>query len=306
MKNRLVVFFALASCLFSAVLPKCVSAADPGDRYSDAFVLIQQGQAAEEKSDLSTAYNKYHAALDILHAIRTDSPDWNAQMVEYRLKDCQTHFDAIKTKLPEPLPAPAAEPPSIMSPAVATPTEQPSPLPPAPVVKAVMNDESAKLRAQVDKLQTENNQLKSDLTEAKRATKSSSQVDKLARENKDLKDQLAAAEKKAAAAKAAAPAESSELKKLRAEADGARVEADKAHKAVSDLEKKNSDLNNQIAAAKKQSADSADAKSAEVKKLRADLDKARTEADAGKKSAAQAADLQKQNKDLSAQLAAAE
>ena len=183
MKNRLAVFVVLASCLFSAALPKRAWAADPSDRYSDAFVLIQQGQAAEEKSDLATAYHKYRMALDILHGIRTDSPDWNAQMVEYRLKDCQSHFDAVKAKLPEPPAAPAAERPSIMSSAVAAPTDQAAPLPPAPVVKAVLNDESAKLRAQADKLQTENNQLKSDLAEAKRAAKSSAQVDKLAQEN---------------------------------------------------------------------------------------------------------------------------
>lgn len=305
MKNCLAVLFVLASCLFSAVLPKCAWAADPGDRYSDAFVLIQQGQIAEEKSDLATAYHKYRAALDTLHAIQADSPDWNAQMVEYRLKDCQSHFDAIKAKLPEPPPAPATEPPSIVSPAVAASTEQPAPLPPAPVVRAAMNDESAKVRAQADKLQTENNQLKSDLAEAKRAAKSSAQVDKLTRENKDLKDQLAATEKKAAAAKAAAPAESSALKKLRAEVDSARAEADKARKATSDLEKKNADLNSQVAAAKKQAADSADAKSADLKKLRANLDKARAEADTAKKSTSQVADLQKQNKDLSAQLASA-
>lgn len=305
MKNRLAVFVVLASCLFSAALPKRAWAADPSDRYSDAFVLIQQGQAAEEKSDLATAYHKYRMALDILHGIRTDSPDWNAQMVEYRLKDCQSHFDAVKAKLPEPPAAPAAERPSIMSSAVAAPTDQAAPLPPAPVVKAVLNDESAKLRAQADKLQTENNQLKSDLAEAKRAAKSSAQVDKLAQENKDLKDQLAAAQKKATA-KAAAPAESPELKKLRADADSARAEADKARKASSDLERKNADLNSQIAAAKKQSKDSADAKSADMKRLRTDLDKARAEADAGKKSAAQVADLQKQNKNLNEQLATAE
>src|ERR1017187_6321473 len=238
MKIRLAVLFVVASCLFSAGMPMGAKAADPGDRYSDAFVLIQQGQAAEEKSDLSTAYQKYHTALDILHAIRIDSPDWNTQMVEYRLKDCQAHFDAIKAKIPEPPAAPASV---IVSPAVAASAEQPAPLPPAPIVKNVMNDESAKFRAQADKLQAENSQLKSDLAEARRAAKSSAQVDKLTHENKDLKDQLAAAEKKAADAKAAAAAESPELKKARAEADSARAEADKARKAASDLEKKNSD-----------------------------------------------------------------
>jgi hypothetical protein len=46
MKNRLAVLFTLASCLISAALSKPAWAMDPGSRYSDAFVLIQQGQAA--------------------------------------------------------------------------------------------------------------------------------------------------------------------------------------------------------------------------------------------------------------------
>ena len=48
MKNRVVVPFALVVCLFSVAFMQPAWAADPGTRYSDAFVLIQQGQAAEE------------------------------------------------------------------------------------------------------------------------------------------------------------------------------------------------------------------------------------------------------------------
>lgn len=44
---------------------------------------------------------------------------------------------------------------------------------------------------------------------------------------------------------------------------------------------------------------------AELKKLRSDLANAQIEADKGKKASAQAADLAKQNKDLSTRLAAA-
>jgi hypothetical protein len=102
MKKRLVVLFATALCLLAAVSARSAWAADPGSRYADAFVLIEQGQAAEEKSDLATAYRSYQSALSALHSIRTDSPDWNSQMVEYRLKDCQSRFDAIKAKLPPP------------------------------------------------------------------------------------------------------------------------------------------------------------------------------------------------------------
>src|ERR1017187_2111383 len=313
MKKRLVFLFATALCLMSALPARSTWAADPGPRYADAFVLIEQGQTAEEKSDLATAYHKYQAALDMLHTIRTDAPDWNAQMVEYRLKDCQSRFDAVKTKLPEPPPAPAAEvpaapvvTPAVQVPAPTEPVATPPTPSPAPAVKAATADHSAKLKTQIERLEPENHQLKSDLTEAKHAARSSSQLDAVAKENKDLKVQLAAAEKKAAAMKstpptpAPVPVDSGEVKKLRTELATAHAEVDRLKKAAVAPAPGSST----IIASQPVAAPPAD--SAEMKKLRAELNKTRTEADAAKKSAAQVPDLEKQNKDLNARLATVE
>ena len=310
MKKRLVVLFAIALCLLATMPGKSAWAADPGSRYADAFVLIEQGQAAEEKSDLATAYHSYQSALSTLHTIRTDSPDWNAQMVEYRLKDCQSRFDAVKSKLPEPPPAPAAAASvgSTVTPVVETPPAPPAPAvtPPAPVVKAAAADPSAKLKSEIDKLEVENHQLKSDLTDAKRAARSNSQADTLARENKDLKAQLAA-EKKAAAVKpvpAPVVVDSGEAKKLRADLVKANAEIDRLKKASAESSQNFAKGTSPVIASPVVAAPPSD--SAEMKKLRAELNKTRAEADSAKKSAAQVPDLQKQNKDLSTQLAAAE
>ncbi len=259
MKKRLVVLFATALCLLATVPAKSTWAADPGSRYADAFVLIEQGQAAEEKSDLASAYRNYQSALSTLHSIRTDSPAWNAQMVEYRLKDCQARFDAIRAKLPEPPPAIATAAsvaptvtPVVEAPAAPAPVSVASPTPPpAPVVKAANADQSAKLKTEIDKLE---------------------------KENKDLKAQLAAAEKKAAAKPVAKPP----------------AEPSQNFQQGSPT----------VIASPVVAAPPSD--SAEMKKLRAELNKSRAEADAAKKSAAKVPDLQKQNKDLSVQLAAAE
>jgi hypothetical protein len=314
MKKRLVILFAIALCLLVVAPAMPAWAADPGTRYADAFVLIEQGQTAEEKADLVTAYHNYQSALSTLHSIRTDSPDWNPQMVEYRLKDCQARFDAIKAKLPEPPPAPdtAASVATAVTPAVEAPAPPPAPVvtppppPPAPVVKAATDDQSAKLKTEINQLQAENHQLKSDLTDAKRAAKSSSQVDALAKENKDLKAQLAAAEKKAAAVKppAPVPVDSSEAKKLRTELANANAEIDRLKKAGTTPPQNFQQGSSTVIASPVVAAPPSD--SAELKNLRAELNKTRAEADAAKKSAAQVPDLQKQNKDLSAKLAAAE
>jgi hypothetical protein len=309
MKKRLVVLFATALCLLATVPAKSAWAADPGARYADAFVLIEQGQAAEEKSDLATAYRNYQSALNALHSIRTDSPDWNAQMVEYRLKDCQSRFEAVKAKLPEPPPASAA---SVVTPVVQVPVAVPGheatpPGPPtAPAIKAATSDQSVKLKTQIDKLEAENHQLKSDLTETKRAARSTSQLDALAKENKDLKAQLATAEKKAATVKAAppapapAPVDSGETKRLRTELANAHAEIDRLKKAAATPAPGSSTT----IASPPVAAPPAD--SAEMKKLRVELSKTRAEADAAKKSAAQVPELEKQNKDLNAKIATVE
>jgi predicted nucleic acid-binding Zn-ribbon protein len=343
MKNRLAVLFTLASCLISAALSKPAWAMDPGSRYSDAFVLIQQGQAAEDKADLVTAYQRYHGALDILRAIRTEVPDWNGQMVEYRLKDTESHFEAIKAKLPNLPPVPAVETSAIATPAVivaanevTTPAITATPPPAAPSLTTPVDDQSAKLRAQIDKLASENQHLTSDLAEAKSAAKSSVQADKLGHENKELKDQLAAAQKKdaaradalekqnkdlgtqlAAAEKkastpSAAPSESAELKKLRAELTDAQNQAESGKKAatlVTNLEKQNKDLSAQLADAKKETstkvvavAPAPASDSSALKKLRAEADSARADADKARKTAS---DLEKKNSDLSSQITAA-
>jgi hypothetical protein len=142
-----------------------------------------------------------------------------------------------------------------------------------------------------------------------------------------------------------APTDTAELKKARAEADNARADADKAHKSAADLEKQNKDLNAKLTVAEKKT-NIASGDSSEVKNLRAELDKSHTEvADLKKqvaakpavvpapvpggdssevkslrtqltdtqkqleqanKSASQVSELEKQNKDLSAKLAASD
>lgn len=286
MKKRLAVLsVALVQCLSAAVITTTAWADDPGTRYSEAFILFQQAQTAEQQSDLPTAYHKYHEALDILHAVRTDWPGWNSQMVEYRLRDCQSRFDAMKAKFPNGQPPVAsAQRPMVVTPAV---TISPTPPPQAPLPAATPPAVSAPQPAndQFAKLQKENAQLKTDLTEARRTAKSNSQVDKLTRENRDLKDQLAAAEKQAADAKAAASTESPEVKKLRADLDKARADTEQAKKSANQaatLEKQNKDLIAQLEAARKEASAKAAppvvapaADTAEVKKLQADNERAR-------------------------------
>src|ERR1043166_5426766 len=125
MRKHLVLSLLLVASILGARVDQAVAAADPGGRYADAFILIQEAEAAEQKSDYASAYQRYSAALDALRSIRTETPDWKTQMVEYRLKDLTARLEAIKAKAPEAATATAMP--------VAPPAVEAPPTPAAPV-----------------------------------------------------------------------------------------------------------------------------------------------------------------------------
>jgi tetratricopeptide (TPR) repeat protein len=135
MKKTLLLCILVALCFGGAA--RAWAAADPGDRFLEAYFLIQEGDAAVRDSDWTKANTKYGGALDILNEIKTDSPDWNPHIIEFRTKYINDHLSEVKAKLtlssgtspqPQPLP-PTPETPE--TPAATAPATQPQPEPPA-------------------------------------------------------------------------------------------------------------------------------------------------------------------------------
>src|ERR1043166_8268813 len=96
------------------------AAVDPGDRFLEVYFLVQDGDAAERASEWTKANAKYTAALEILREIQSKWPDWNPQIIEFRINYCNEHVAAIQPQhvvvVPAapsspaaPTPAPAAE-----------------------------------------------------------------------------------------------------------------------------------------------------------------------------------------------------
>jgi outer membrane protein assembly factor BamD (BamD/ComL family) len=133
MKKTLLLCIMVALCFGGAA--RAWAAADPGDRFLEAYFLIQEGDTAVRDSDWTKANTKYGGALDILNEIKTESPDWNPHIIEFRTKYINDHLSEVKAKLtlssdtssqPQP-PATAPETPIVP----ATPATQPEPVPPA-------------------------------------------------------------------------------------------------------------------------------------------------------------------------------
>jgi Flp pilus assembly protein TadD/uncharacterized coiled-coil DUF342 family protein len=122
--NRLLllcVLFTLGSFTVTHVL----AAADPGDRFLEAYFLIQDGDAAERANDGAKAAAKYRAALEILREIKSDSPDWNSHIIDFRTKYCTDQLETLESKLPASAATPTTAAPAT-SPEVA-PTAPPTP-----------------------------------------------------------------------------------------------------------------------------------------------------------------------------------
>ena len=100
MKKTLLLCILVALCFGGAT--RTWAAADPGDRFLEAYFLIQEGDAATRDSDWTKANEKYNGALDILNEIKTDSPDWNPHIIEFRTKYINDHLSEVKAKLAAP------------------------------------------------------------------------------------------------------------------------------------------------------------------------------------------------------------
>jgi outer membrane protein assembly factor BamD (BamD/ComL family)/uncharacterized coiled-coil DUF342 family protein len=138
-----VLLFCVAVALCHCGANQLWAASDPGDRFLEAYFLIQEGDAAQRQADWTKADAKFNAALEILKEIKSDSPDWNPHIIDFRLKYVSDRLSELKPKLqtPPPAAAPPSQTPATEAPPAATtnpPPEQAAPpvapAPPAPVV----------------------------------------------------------------------------------------------------------------------------------------------------------------------------
>jgi tetratricopeptide (TPR) repeat protein len=245
MKKTLLLCVLVALCFGGAA--RTWAAGDPGDRFLEAYFLIQEGDAATRESDWTKANTKYNGALDILNEIKTDSPDWNPHIIEFRTKYIDDHLSEIKAKLASPSVIPAQSQPPATSPETpVAPVTQPA----VPAVSAVtttnpataaesehvrqLTSELQRAHEQVEQLEAARNDLNAKLQEqlAKVApTQTTPQIEELLKTNQDLAAKLAAAQtqiadarERAAAAVPATPAPSADVEQLRTELAQARGE----------------------------------------------------------------------------------
>jgi hypothetical protein len=100
MKMTLLLSVVFALCNCGAV--RVLAATNPAERFLDAYFMIQDADAAEAKADWQAADSKYTSALNVLQEIKSQNPDWNTRVIDFRSKYCSAHLEALKSKLTAP------------------------------------------------------------------------------------------------------------------------------------------------------------------------------------------------------------
>ncbi len=226
MKRVLSLVFALV------LIGVCLPARAQDDQYVRIYGLIQEGDAAYNSRQYVSAMGKYREALQQLQSFQRSYPEWNSNIVKYRLSFLEAIISEITLRHATALvPADAAATNAAPKPAV---------------LPAEVESQIAALKSQLQQLQTDNATLEAKLKEALRVQpaaadpraleRAESEIRNLQKENALLKVSLAEPRP------AADPKELEQLKKQLAEANqkatenADRVTALTVEKA--DLEKK--------------------------------------------------------------------
>ena len=316
MKKCLAACVWLALCICSASYVRAAAAADPGDQFLNAYFLLQDGDAADAKGDWVIADTKYRAALDLLAQIKEQDPNWNPHIIDFRLKYCSEHLEALKPKLPA---APPPTPPAATAaPTSAVPAEVAAPVPPQPDRVQELATELHQSQAQVRQLEQERDALKARLeqelqkpapTEREEAQKTLDQIRTLEAARDALTARLQEAESKATQVetlKAELQQSQEKLRQLESDRDqlNARLQESLSKAApaqtnpqLEELLKKNAELTAEVASLKEQlsggTATSAATKAeADQIQLRTELMQTRTDLERTRQQ------LQKANQDL--------
>jgi len=278
MKRTFLLSLLLVLCSWGAA--RALAAADPGERFLDAYFMIQDGDAAEAKGDWQTADAKFTAALEVLREVKSQDPNWNSHIIEYRTKYCMGRLEALKSKLPSPLlPAQEAatvQPPVQESPVVVTPPSTVGPgAEPAPT--AVEHDRIQQLTAELQQSREKLRQVEQDRDELKARLEEAIKkpVPSITAEAQEAQKQLRALE----AVRDALTAKLQEAEAKAVQVETLKVNLHQAQERIHELEISRADLN---------------------AKLQEALSKT-----AGAQPTPQIEDLLKKNADLTAQLAAA-
>lgn len=229
------------------------SGGDAGDIYLKGYNLNSEAMRLEQTGDVRGAQEKYKQAYQLIATVAKNFPDWQPDVVIYRLK-------VLEQKLSQAAPLPVAPayapaPTYNVAPAATQPGYQPIPAAPpqatpgAPVTAGGMTNPLDMINQQFQALQQQNAQLQAQLklyedgyrNSLRDRQQATQDRDLLAKQNQELLARMAALEKKVSEGD---PAAKAELEKVKNESsmvanllDNSNKQLVEANKAIESLQK---------------------------------------------------------------------
>jgi Tfp pilus assembly protein PilF len=164
--------------LWSASLTAGLAQQDADNRYLAIYGQLQQADNLVNNGQLAEALAAYQTAQTQLQTFQQLYPDWDTEIVNYRLSDLANKITAIKAQLPAPTAAAATAP-------VAT---SPGPSNNAPIVLPDQNSTVNLLQQQLQSLKDDNARLQAKLREALSMQPQSADADALAKANDQIRE----------------------------------------------------------------------------------------------------------------------
>ncbi len=166
---------ALVIVGFLVWLPQARAQQGPDDVYLKIYYMIQEADALVQKDQPVQALAKYKEARAALDAFQKGYPEWNSEVVKFRLNYLASKIAAL---------APQGAPPSLKT--VQTAKTAALPARPAPKVSD-LQARIASLQAQVGQLQADNGQLQDKLKEALAAQPAAVSPSELAKAQEEIR-----------------------------------------------------------------------------------------------------------------------
>ena len=165
--------FLLAIVVLIGLLPAVARAQqDADERYIAIYGVVQQAENLADNGEPRSALANLMDAQNQLQQFQKTYPDWNPNIITYRLDDLAKKISSIKAKLA----------------AVAPPPQQTSPANPVAAAQAArLLAEQENLRNQLQSVQVENQALQAKLREALSALPATVDTDELARAQEQLR-----------------------------------------------------------------------------------------------------------------------
>jgi chromosome segregation ATPase len=103
MSNRFAVAVCAALVCLASPLFQAQAQGKDDSKAREAWVLgymkLQSATDAEEKNNLIEALNLYREARDIFQGVKQNHPDWQSDLVNFRIKFCDTKINPLKAKV---------------------------------------------------------------------------------------------------------------------------------------------------------------------------------------------------------------